>query len=260
MIPKIIHCCWFGRNPKSKLTKKCIRSWKRYCRGYEIVEWNEDNYDISSAPLYVRQAYEAKKWAFVTDYVRLQVIYENGGIYLDTDVEMIRRPDKLLSCSAFFGFEGSKYIATGLGFGAEKGSPLLKELMDDYSDISFVLEDGAFDATTCPVRNTEVFVKHGLKADGTYQVLEDGIYFFPTEYFCPVKFGKITRKTFSVHHYLGSWCPPEEQASNRIYVERQLHGNRVRIKEYVRYLPKKITRFLLGEKRYEQLKIFLKGM
>ena len=110
MIPKIIHYCWFGRNPKPKLAEKCIKSWKKYCPEYEIIEWNEDNYDLSSAPLYVRQAYEAKRWAFVTDYIRLQVIYENGGIYLDTDVELRKSLDPLLVHQAYFGFEDEKNI------------------------------------------------------------------------------------------------------------------------------------------------------
>ena len=160
-IPRTIHYCWFGRNPLPKLAQKCIKSWKKYCPDYEIIQWNEDNYDLSAAPLYVRQAYEAKKWAFVTDYVRLQVVYEHGGIYLDTDVELIKKLDPLLQYDAYFGFEDGKHIATGLGFGAVKGAPILRELMEDYHDIPFILPDGGYDTKTCPVRNTEVFLRHG---------------------------------------------------------------------------------------------------
>ena len=148
-IPKIIHYCWFGGKPKPELAEKCIKSWKKHCPDYEIREWNEDNYDLAAAPLYVRQAYEAKKWAFVTDYVRLQVVYECGGIYLDTDVELKKNLDSLLGYSAYFGFEDGKWIATGLGFGAEQGTPILQELMDDYRDIPFLLEDGSEDAGYC---------------------------------------------------------------------------------------------------------------
>ena len=133
---------------------------------YIIFEWNESNYDINSAPLYVQQAYQKGKWAFVSDYVRFQVVYENGGIYLDTDVELIKKPDNLLKCRAYFGFEGIDYINSGLGFGSEKENPILLELMQDYENISFVLEDGSLDVTPCPVRNTNVFVRFGLKTDG----------------------------------------------------------------------------------------------
>lgn len=104
-IPKVIHYCWFGHDPKPKLAEKCIKSWKKKCPDYKIIEWNEENFDISACPLYVRQAYEAKKWAFVTDYVRLKVVYEHGGIYLDTDVELKKNLDFLLNHKAYFGFE-----------------------------------------------------------------------------------------------------------------------------------------------------------
>ena len=120
-IPKVIHYCWFGHNPKPEQALSCIASWKEKCPDYQIIEWNEDNYDISSAPLYVRQAYQEKKWAFVTDYVRLQVVFENGGIYLDTDVELKKSLNALLGYRAYFGFEDATYINTGLGFGAKQG-------------------------------------------------------------------------------------------------------------------------------------------
>lgn len=118
MIPKKIHYCWFGRGEKPKLAKKCIQSWKKYCPDYEIIEWNEDNFDIDQYP-YLRWCYDNKKWAFLSDFARLLVVYQNGGIYFDTDVELIKTPDELLGCNAFFGFENDKNIATGLGFGAE---------------------------------------------------------------------------------------------------------------------------------------------
>ena len=184
MIPKTIHYCWFGRNPKPKLAEKCIKSWKKYCPDYKIIEWNEDNFDIASAPLYVRQAYEAKKWAFVTDYVRLDVVYNHGGIYLDTDVELLKNLDAFLTDKAYFGFE-HEYIATGLGFGAEKGAAILKELMQDYQSIPFVQQDGTQDMLPCTLRNTEVFLRHGLRQDGSEQLLDDGTHIYPMEFFCP---------------------------------------------------------------------------
>ena len=213
MIPKKIHYCWFGRNPKPKLAEKCIKSWKKHCPDYEIIEWNEDNYDLDSAPLYVRQAYEARKWAFVTDYVRLQVVYEQGGIYMDTDVELIKPLDMLLQHCAYFGFEGDASIATGLGFGAEKGTHILKEMMDDYQDIPFLQEDGAYDTTTCPNRNTAVFLKHHLVQDGSRQVLEGDILILPSIYLCPIEFDTKTRRysqdTISIHWFDASWQTEE---------------------------------------------------
>ena len=132
MIPKIIHYCWFGGAPKSKLIKKCIKSWLKYCGDYKIIEWNETNFDINTTPLFVRQAYQHKKWAFVTDYVRLKVVYENGGLYFDTDVELLKNPDDFLQNEAFFGFNENNRIATGLVMGANKNCKLLADLMDNY--------------------------------------------------------------------------------------------------------------------------------
>lgn len=209
MIPKTIHYCWFGKNPKSKLIKKCIRTWKAKCPDYNIVEWNEDNYDLSSSPLYVRQAYEAKKWAFVTDYVRLQVVYEHGGIYLDTDVEVIRNLDSLLENRAYFGFETKNTVNTGIGFGAEKGAPILLALMQVYCDIPFVDASGRFDVTPCPERNTAVLQEHGLHADGSEQLLDGYIHVYPKSFFCPkdYKSGEtiLTADTFTIHHFDASW-------------------------------------------------------
>lgn len=225
MIPKIIHYCWFGGNPKPKLAKKCMASWKKYCPGYEFREWNEDSYDISKAPLYVQQAYHAGKWAFVTDYVRLEVVYEYGGIYLDTDVEVIRRLDDLLDNTAFFGFEGEENINTGLGFGAEAKHEILKALMTDYQGAAFLLENGEMDLTPCPVRNTPIFVKNGVKMDGSKQMLEDGTLILPSEYLCPIDIHTMkfvgTENTHAIHHFVGAWLP-EEAAKRQKYKLRKL--------------------------------------
>ena len=217
MIPKTIHYCWFGRNPKPELAQKCFASWKKYCPDYEIIEWNEDNYDIKSSPLFVRQAYEAKKWAFVTDYVRLQVVYDLGGIYLDTDVEVIKPLDDLLRYNAFFGTQNGIVINTGLGFGAVSGTPILQELMDTYQSISFIKEDGSYDTTTCPERDTQVFLKHGLKTDNSFQILPGNIIRLPVEYLSPKDYMtgelKITENTFTIHHFAESWMTEEEKKS-----------------------------------------------
>lgn len=219
MIPKKIHYCWFGRNPKPDLAQKCIRSWKRYCSDYEIIEWNEDNYDISAVPLYVRQAYEAKKWAFVTDYVRLDVVYRYGGIYLDTDVEVIKSLDRFLKHRAFFGLESPEYINTGLGFGAERGAEILEELMADYQEIPFVLPDGSFDQTSCPVRNTQVFLKRGFLQKDEEQVVRNEMHIYPCEFFSPMScetgIMTITPNTYSIHHFAASWVDPQKQREKK---------------------------------------------
>ena len=131
MIPKIIHYCWFGRNPLPKTAEKCIRSWKKYCPDYEIIRWDESNFDVNCNE-YCREMYEQEKWAFLTDYVRLRVVYENGGIYLDTDVEVIKPLDDLLHNSAYMGLETTDKVATGLGFGAERNHWFIGENMKYY--------------------------------------------------------------------------------------------------------------------------------
>ena len=255
MIPKIIHYCWFGGNPLPKLAEKCIRSWKKYCKGYEIRLWNESNFDIASAPLYVRQAYEAKKWAFVTDYVRLQVVYEHGGIYLDTDVEVKKSLDPLRNHSAYFGFEDGVYIATGLGFGAEKGTPVLKEMMDDYTDIPFLLPDGTTDTTTCPVRNTQVLLRHGLKQDDSRQILKGDILILPSVMLCPIGYNLVLKEggenAYSAHWFSASWYESEHREAREKW-RREMEADRLR------HLPNRILLKLLGDERYEKLKKCLK--
>ncbi len=255
MIPKKIHYCWFGGNPLPKTAEKCMKSWKKFCPDYEIIQWNEDNYDLSQAPLYVQQAYEAKKWAFVTDYVRLKVVYDHGGIYLDTDVELLRSLEEYRSESAFFGYEGVEYINTGLGFGAEKGAPILKELMEQYRDIPFLLEDGSLDLTPCPVRNTEVFLRQGLQGDGDCQTLNDGTRILSAEYMCPLdnatRILRITSNTLSIHRFDASWQEQKEkEAHDRLARRRRMQMR----KEAVLYFPRKQLRRLLGDTRYEKLK------
>lgn len=140
-IPKKIHYCWFGRNPLPESAKKCIESWKKYCPAYEIIEWNEDNFDLTENR-YAREAYEQKKWAFVSDYARLKIVYEQGGIYMDVDVELIKPLDELTELDGYMGFEkeidGQMWIATGLGFGARAGHPIVGALLKDYEDIPFI--------------------------------------------------------------------------------------------------------------------------
>ena len=215
MIPKKIHYCWFGGNPLPEMAQKCIESWRKYCPDYEIIEWNEDNFDISCND-YVKEAYEAKKWAFVTDYARLKVIYENGGIYFDTDVEVIRPIDSLLyGVDAFFAMESPGVIATGLGFGAKKGNSIVKALMDDYNDIHFLLEDGSYDLMSCPKRNEDVFASLGFVHTDELQKIGNAV-FYPHDYFCPKSWEtgykiNLTPNTACIHHFNASWYNDTEK-------------------------------------------------
>ncbi len=260
MIPKIIHYCWFGGNPLPKTAEKCITSWKKYCPEYELLLWNEQSFDLTQAPLYVQQAYAAERWAFVTDYVRLKVVHDYGGLYLDTDVELLRSPDPFLIESAFFGFEGTQYINTGLGFGAEKGAPILKNLLNEYMQIPFLLENGLPDLTPCPKRNTEVFFHLGLQRDGSCQRLEDGTRILSAEYLCPLdnatRILNTTGNTLSIHHFDGSW---QDLAVRRAH-DRLALRRRIRLHaEEVLYYPRKQLRRFLGDSKYEVLKAAIKG-
>lgn len=259
MIPKIIHYCWFGRNPMPELALKCMASWKKFCPDYQVMEWNEDTFDLSSAPLYVRQAYEAKKWAFVTDFVRLQVVYEHGGIYLDTDVELCKPLESLLKNRAYFGFENPNNVATGLGFGAEKGHPLLKEIMDDYTDIPFIKPDGSFDLTPCPKRNTDVLLRHGLVQNGQLQILADQICILPAEYLCPMEFstGKMrkTRKTVSIHWFSASW---HTEAERKKLEAEQKNLRQTQRRYFLTHWPLLLLRRMIGMDRYLKIRAFLR--
>lgn len=213
MIPKKIHYCWFGGNPIPEKDKKCIESWRKYCPDYEIIEWNESNYDVNKNK-YMSQAYEAKKWGFVPDYARLDIIYNEGGIYLDTDVEIIKPLDELLFDKGFAGFEGIEFISLGLGFGAEKGNPIIKKLLESYDDLLFINENGMLNLTPSPTYSTEAMKKTGFMLNGIKQTI-DGFTVYPKEYFCPRDYytGKLskTQNTYTIHWYNASWKTPHQK-------------------------------------------------
>ena len=207
MIPKIIHYCWFGRGEKPELAIKCIESWKKYLPDYNLKEWNEDNFDISRNQ-YVREAYENRKFAFVTDYVRLYAIYTEGGIYMDTDVEVVGGFDKFLHHHAFSGFETDGNVPTGM-MAAEKGSIWAKDLLDQYQDRVFVLPDGSFDMTTNTTVITNYMLDKGLILNNQFQDFPGLCTMYPADFFCPKdhRTGKIrcSKNTVCIHHFAGSW-------------------------------------------------------
>lgn len=253
MIPKIINYCWFGKNPKDKLAKKCIKSWKKRCgKKWQIIEWNEDNVDISLLPKFVRQAYENKQWAFVSDYVRLKVVYENGGFYFDTDVKLLKNPTFLTENSAFFGIQCDNIIATGLGFGAEKNSKIVKDLMDVYNDLEFSVDNKA--NLTCPDINLKVFEAYGFRSIDENQILLDGTKVFSSEYFCPMNFNficDITKNSVSVHLFNASWTGHSKENEKK---RKAIQRNNLKHK----LSPKTILFKILGEKKYNKLKNIFK--
>lgn len=212
MIPKVIHYCWFGGNPLPKLAVKCIESWKKYCPDYEIKEWNESNFDLNYND-YVREAYEAKKWAFITDVVRLYALYTEGGIYMDTDVEVIKPLDSLLAYDAVSGFESLTQIPTGL-MACQEGHPLFGELLHDYDGAHFKQFDGSLDLTTNVTRITNTCLKYGFVANNQLQTV-NGFTLLPKAYLCPKNYetGRIelTENTMTIHHFDGSWQGRKEK-------------------------------------------------
>lgn len=228
MIPKIIHYCWFGGNPLPKSAEKCINSWKKFFPDYEIKEWNENNFDVKMNG-YVKFCYEHKLWAYLSDYVRLFVVEHEGGLYFDTDVEVVRYPEELIeNSSAWFGFENSELINTGLGFAAEAHHPAVKAMLEEYvgrcdeNMLMIELEKGKI--AGCPGLNTKALLKHGLKLGGELQcVCKAEI--LPMEWLCPFNdvTGEIkkTLNTVSIHWF--SKSPHGKMAWWRSQVTRPLH-------------------------------------
>lgn len=224
MIPKVIHYCWFGRNPLPPLAVKCIESWKKYCPDYEIKEWNEDNFNVNIIP-YTQEAYNAKKYAFVSDYARFWILYKHGGIYFDTDVEVIKPMDEFIARGPFMGCEKEgnstrvASVAPGLGLGANPGLNLYKEILYKYSTLHFIQEDGSYNQKTVVQYTTEILCEHGLKNTKDIQQCV-GIWIYPKEYLCPKDYQtkkiKLTQNTLAIHHFDGSWLSEERQYTQRM--------------------------------------------
>lgn len=233
MIPKKIHYCWFGGNPLPPLAVQCMESWKKFCPDYEIIEWNESNFDVHCCD-YVKEAYQAKKWAFVSDYARFKILYENGGLYFDTDVELIKPLEDIVSRGAFMGRENNAElsVAPGLGLAASPGLALYKELLAFYHTQHFLEKDGSLNLKTVVDYTTQILMNHGLKQTNEIQQIAK-INIYPQEYFCPMDYDTgaitITPNTHSIHHYTASWYGKAENYALALK------------RKYVKIFPRKIA-------------------
>jgi mannosyltransferase OCH1-like enzyme len=207
MIPKKIHYCWFGGKEMGPQEKAYLKNWAYYCPDYEIKRWDETNFPIEDACDYVKEAYELKEWAFVSDVARLHALVNEGGIYLDTDMELIHSLDSLLVLPAFFGFEIETKISTGI-IGSEPNHPLITEFYHDYDDRHFVRAEKTEDVETNVIRITKILQEYGLKLNNTRQVVRDAV-IFPRDVFSPKDYTtrevNLTENTLAIHQFSGSW-------------------------------------------------------
>jgi mannosyltransferase OCH1-like enzyme len=241
IIPKTIHYCWFGKGPKPELALKCIESWKVNCPDYQVIEWNEYNFDISSN-MYVKQAYDVGKYAFVSDFVRLYIIYTHGGIYMDTDVAVLKSIDRFLEHKAFIGFESHNKINTGI-VGAEKHLPMIGELLFYYNDKTFLLKDGVYNITTNVEIISEMLSRRGLVLNGAFQELSD-LTVYPQIFFCPdlkkINDVNYLKDTYTIHYFAGSWKSAKTRAREKSLWWKMF--------SFPGQLISKGMKFLLGEK------------
>lgn len=218
MIPKKIHYCWFGGKPLPYEVKQCIKSWRKFCPDYQIVRWDETNFNVNSHP-FCQSAYDARAWAFVSDYARLKIVYEEGGIYLDTDVELLKSLDSLLKYDCYLGIEQIVYLCnTGLGFGAVQGSSVIRKMLDEYNKVQF--SRNKMNEIACPYLNNRVITELGYSfCDEIIEI--DGATIFPPRYFDPFAPGNKARnllcdETVSIHHYGNSWGNSRDRLKRRI--------------------------------------------
>ena len=213
MIPKTIHYVWFGGNPLDERSERCIASWREKCPDYRILRWDESNFDVRRNK-YCAEAYRQRKWAFVSDYARLWILVNHGGIYMDTDVEVIKPLDEFLHHEAFSGFQKTDEVPTGL-MACRKGFPLFSEFLKDYDKRDFVFDEINPDALTNVTAITQACLRKGLVLDGSYQIV-DGFALYPADWFCAKDVvtlqTNITGNTHSIHHFAGSWLSPADKA------------------------------------------------
>lgn len=216
MIPKIIHYCWFGGNPLPKLAIDCIASWKKYLPEYEIIEWNETNFPIDDY-VFAKQALENRKFAFISDVCRLYALDKMGGIYMDTDVEVLKSFNDFLHLTAFSGFENDDFVPTGM-MASEKGSQWVIDLLKYYDNRSFIKENGELDIQSNTFIITEMMVQKGFVMNNTFQEIKNYVTFYPNDYFCPKSYvtGNIdlTKNSYCIHHFAKSWTPLKHKWQN----------------------------------------------
>lgn len=213
-IPRTIHYIWFGYGEKSDLIKRCTKITSEKLSDWDVKEWTEDNYEISDCA-YCDEAYQHKKYPFASDYARFDILYRYGGVYLDTDVELIKKiPESFLKDEGFTGIESNNKIAPGLVFACKPGNPIVREIKEMYEKDHFILADGSMNTKTVVDRVTEIFSRHGFQMNGKEQIV-DGFHIYPVEYFCAYDFvtGQftITDKTVSIHHYTATWTDGKSQ-------------------------------------------------
>ena len=217
MIPKVIHYCWFGGKPLPDSALKCLESWKRYFPDWQIVQWDESNFDVRVVP-YVSEAYDAGKYAFVSDYARFFVLHQYGGVYFDTDVEAVAGLDDILAEGAYMGMErtmsGVLAVNPGLGFACPPGMPLLSQLLEQYSRIHFRRDDGSLDTTTIVKYTTDALCRYGYRPENVLQKAA-GFNIYPVDYFCPLDYatGRLnqTANTRTIHRYAATWHTPKDK-------------------------------------------------
>lgn len=244
MIPKIIHYCWFGGREMPDNLKKCLESWEKFMPNYQWMRWDETNFDVNIL-LWTKQAYSSRKYAFVSDYVRLKALYEYGGIYLDTDVMLLKSLDELRVYEAFTGFEGQTKLTSAV-IGAEKEFPIIKEFMQYYQCRSFFYDDGTENKEANVVMMTEICKKYGLITNNTEQTIQ-GMHIFPKTYFCPLDFymnKDFSDNTYAIHYFDASWL--DEETKKQINKER---SNTYKIKMAVLSLASRVYHQIKGDKQ-----------
>ncbi|PHV70152.1 glycosyl transferase [Sporanaerobium hydrogeniformans] len=216
-IPKIIHYCWFGKKELPSLEKVMLKTWKEKLPDYELIKWDEERFDIKSQK-YVKEAYEKGKYAFVSDYVRLYALYQYGGIYMDTDVEVLKDLSPLLENDGFIGFESIKYIGTSL-IAAKPNNQLIKALLESYKDKTFIKDDGTLNITTNVQYITSYLQSEGIILNNHYQKIEH-FSIYPKDFFSPKSLvtGKIkcTSNTYTIHHFSASWMDSKDKLKIKI--------------------------------------------
>ena len=242
MIPKTIHYCWFGGKPLPKSAEKCIKSWQKHLPEYHIMRWDESNFDVNFIP-YTQEAYAAKKYAFVSDYARFWILYHYGGVYFDTDVEVLKPIDDIIEIGNFLGVEQQRNnyitVAPGLGLAVEKDNPMIKDLMLNYENSHFLCSNGTIKVQNIVEITTDYLMTKGLRnTNGIQQCC--GFTIYPKDYFCPIDYDtrelKITSNTRTIHHYAESWVPKSTRFKNAI---GRLFGNKflqglIRVKRFLK--------------------------